>query len=100
MGIPVSLTGLVIDRKSPLYDEARLEYHAGLPPTHPLYIVFCQNVHDIQNAIRWSRRHGVPIRVRSGRHSYEGYSTVNNGVVMDVSRLNQVRWDPGSGLSC
>lgn len=99
MRTPKSLTGLVIDRRSPLYDQARLEYNTGLSQAHPLYIVFCQNVQDIRNAVRWARRHRVPVRARSGRHSYENYSVVDDGVVIDVSPLNDVSLDPESGLA-
>ncbi|MDA8345108.1 MAG: FAD-binding oxidoreductase [Thermaerobacter sp.] len=95
--IPDTLTGLVVDRFSPLYDEARMDYNTGLPPFFPKYIVFCFDVHDVQNAVRWSQAHGLPIRARSGRHSYEGYSLVDGGVVIDVSRLNQVELTHGSG---
>jgi FAD/FMN-containing dehydrogenase len=92
-----TLTGLVIGRDSPLYNEGRLEYNTGIRPACPLYIVYCQDVHDVQNAICWARRHSVPIRVRSGAHSYEGYSVVDGGVVIDVSPLNQVVLDGESG---
>lgn len=99
LGISDTLTGLVVDRTNPLYDEARLDYNTGLPPARPMYIVFCQDVHDIVNAVRWSRRHGVPLRVRSGRHSYENYSVLDEGLVIDVSPLNRITFDPATGLA-
>ena len=95
--IPPTLTGLVVDRSSPLYEEARLDYNTGLPPVFPKYIVYCYDVHDVQNAIRWSRAHGLPLRARSGGHSYEGYSLVEGGVVIDVSLLKAVTFDRSSG---
>ena len=96
--IPETLTGLVIDRFSPLYDQARLDYNTGLPPVFPKYIVYCYGVHDVQNDVLWSRGHGLPIRARSGGHSYEGYSLVDGGVVIDISKINQIDLDRSSGL--
>lgn len=32
-------------------------------------------------------------RVRSGRHSYEGYSVVEGGVVIDVSQMTDKSYD-------
>lgn len=45
------------------------------------------------NAVKWARERGVRLRVRSGRHSYEGFSTVNGGIVIDVSAMNKVKVD-------
>ncbi|MHB8926567.1 MAG: FAD-binding oxidoreductase [Bacillota bacterium] len=97
--IPDTLTGLVIDRFSPLYDEARLDYNTGLPPASPKYIVYCHGAHDVQNDILWSRGHGVPLRARSGRHSYENYSVLDGGVVIDVSKMNQIVLYRSTGLA-
>lgn len=96
---PQTLTGLVVDRHSPLYDEARKDYNAGLSPFFPKYIVYCYDVHDVRNAVRFSRAHHLPIRARSGGHSYEGYSLVDGGVVIDVSLLRRVELQPARGAA-
>ena len=43
--------------------------------------------------MRWARYRNVPIRMRSGRHSYEGLSVVDAGIVIDVSEMTQVDVD-------
>ena len=89
---PDTLTGDVIDRFNPAYDAARQDNNQRLQ-FFPQYIDFCESVHDVQNAVNWCREHAVPLRGRSGRHSYEDYSVLNGGVVIDVSRLNDVTLD-------
>jgi FAD/FMN-containing dehydrogenase len=96
MKIPKTLTGLVVDRCSPLYNEARMDFNSRFSLC-PRYIVFAQDVHDVQTAILWARRHNLPLRARSGRHSYEAYSLVNGGLVIDVSPLNKVILDRKKG---
>ncbi len=96
---PQTLTGLVVDRHSPLYDEARKDYNTGLRPFFPKYIVYCYDVHDVRNAVLYSRAHHLPIRARSGGHSYEGYSLVDGGVVIDVSLLRRVELQPDCGTA-
>ncbi|AVV60253.1 FAD-binding oxidoreductase [Paenibacillus glucanolyticus] len=59
----------------------------------PRVIVFCRRTQDVINAVKWARERGVRLRVRSGRHSYEGFSTVNGGIVIDVSAMNKVKVD-------
>lgn len=96
MKIPDTLTGLVVDRCSPIYNEARMDFNSRFSLC-PLYIVYAQDVHDVQTAILWARRHNLPLRVRSGGHSYEAYSLVNGGVVIDVSPLDKVILDRKRG---
>lgn len=95
---PRSLTGLVLAPGDPGYDEARLDYNTALPPRRPSYIAFARSTADVRRAIRFADR-TYPIRARSGRHSYEGYSVVTGGVVSDVSDLAQVRLDPLSKMA-
>jgi FAD/FMN-containing dehydrogenase len=41
----------------------------------------------------WSREQDVTLRVRGGRCSIEGWSNINNGVVLDISRLKDIEID-------
>lgn len=93
-----TLTGDVVDRKSPLYPAARLDFNRRFQRC-PRYVVFCASVDDVRRAILWSRERGLPLRPRSGRHSYEGYSILNGGVVIDVSPLRAVHLDAAGGCA-
>ncbi|MRG96711.1 FAD-binding oxidoreductase [Polyangium spumosum] len=84
------LTGRVVVPGDLGYEDARESYN-GRFSRHPLAIVFCQNVNDVVNAIRWARARGVPVRPRSGRHCYEAYSTADDALVIDVSDMRTVR---------
>jgi FAD/FMN-containing dehydrogenase len=53
---------------------------------------------DVRDAVRFTAARGVRVRARSGGHSYAGYSTLPNGIVLDLRRLNAVRFDKSSGL--
>ncbi len=43
--------------------------------------------------------HDVALRVRSGRHSLEGWSNVDNGIVIDISELKSVHIDTASRIA-
>lgn len=96
-GEPV-LTGDVVWLTDPRYDQARQDYNTRFD-VHPRVIVFCRGVEDVRNAVRWAAFHQVPIRPRCGRHSYEGWSLVQDGIVVDVSPMDAVRVDPASGTA-
>ncbi|SFE48998.1 FAD/FMN-containing dehydrogenase [Bacillus sp. OV194] len=83
------LTGEVVTRFSPSYEEARQEWNRAVQK-FPLVIVYCTNTGDVSNAIIWARKHEVQIRIRSGGHHYEGYSIENGVIVVDLSRMDGI----------
>jgi FAD/FMN-containing dehydrogenase len=94
---PATLTGHIVRPGDAAYTEARLGWDQ-LFSHYPLAIVFARETQDVVNALTWARQHNVALRVRSGRHALEGWSNVDNGIVIDVSRLKSVRLDPGARL--
>lgn len=83
------LTGRLVFPESPEYDAARQEYNTSFD-RFPHVIVFAQDNQDIVNAIQWARLHKRPLRLRSGRHNYEGLSVVDHGVIIDVSEMKKI----------
>lgn len=45
---------------------------------------------DVLTAVKWAVSHGVPLRARSGGHSYAGYSTLSGGMVLDLRHLRGI----------
>lgn len=83
------LTGRIVIPTDPDYDIARINLNLSIPKL-PCIIVFCQNKKDVCNALKWARERHIPFRVRSGRHSYENFSLLNDGLVIDVSEMNKI----------
>lgn len=89
---PAELTGRIVRPHDPDYAEASLGWDE-LFVRYPLVIVYAQRTQDVVNALTWARQHDVAMRVRSGGHSLEGWSNVDNGIVIDVSELKSVHID-------
>jgi len=83
------LTGRVVFPDDPSYENARMDYNTRFSK-YPRVIVFCQEIQDVINAVKWARENRVPIRARCGGHSYEAFSILNHGIVIDVSEMNKV----------
>lgn len=99
------LTGRVVLPGELDYNVERTNYNTRYTRS-PAALVFCQNVEDVQNAIRCVSIKGIPFRIRSGRHSYEELSLMDEGLIIDVSGLASATIDPltdtarvGVGLS-
>ncbi|WP_445170376.1 FAD-binding oxidoreductase [Mycolicibacterium sp. Dal123E01] len=87
-----ALTGRVVHPGDAGYAEASRGWNHLF--THkPAAVVFAQNTGDVVNALTWARQQGVPFRARSGGHALEGWSGVDDGVVIDVSALKSVAID-------
>ncbi|WP_405831739.1 FAD-binding oxidoreductase [Streptomyces sp. NBC_01176] len=89
---PAKLTGRIVRPNDPDYADASLGWDE-LFVHYPLVIVYAQRTQDVVNALTWARQHDVALRVRSGGHSLEGWSNVDNGIVIDVSELKSAHID-------
>jgi len=72
------------------YSTAAKPFNVALGVRKPAAIAKVANVADVGTCVRRVRGHGVPLAARSGGHSYAGFSTPNNGVVVDVSALKNI----------
>ena len=96
--LAAAVRGPVLARGGSGYQLARLEYDSLYDAVKPLAIVQPLDAADVAAAVRWATKTGVHIVARSGGHSYGGYSTVANGVVVDLQRLKSVTVSLGRGL--
>jgi hypothetical protein len=74
------------------YDTARLIFNRAFD-RHPALIVYCANASDVARGLEFAQKTNVSIAVRSGGHNRAGFSTCDNGVVLDLSKMNQVTVD-------
>jgi FAD/FMN-containing dehydrogenase len=88
-----TIGGPVLGPSDPGYDEARKLWNAAIDG-HPAVIVRAQSVADVSHALAFARENGLEVAVRGGAHHPGGSSTVEDGLVIDLSLLNQVTVDP------
>ncbi len=75
------------------YDEHRKIWNGSID-RRPALIARCAGVADVMTAIRFARRTGSIVAVRSGGHSWPGLSLCDGGVVIDLSLMKGIRVDP------
>ena len=74
---------------------AALVYNTRFDARRPDAVVQARDTADVAAAVRWANRFDVPLVARSGGHSYAGYCTTADGVVLDLSRLRGIRVNDG-----
>ncbi len=88
-----SLAGELIRPTDEVYDEARKVWN-GLIDKHPALIARCADAGDVVTAVNFAREHDVLLSVRSGGHNVAGRAVCDEGLVVDLSPMRDVRVDP------
>jgi FAD/FMN-containing dehydrogenase len=87
------ITGDVIAPADPAYDTERRVWNA-MVDRFPALIVQCRNAQDIAAGIDFARSHDLPLTVRGGGHGVAGRAVCDGGVMIDLSRMNEIVIDP------
>ena len=53
----------------------------------PKFIAVCANEKGVQEAVAFAQTNKLPIAVKSGGHSFEGFSTNDGGLMLDLSGM-------------
>ena len=81
------------------YDDA-LKRWAANAVRKASVVAFVKDEKDVALAIKYARDTGLPIAIRGGGHSAAGASSIENGLVIDLSRyLNGVTIDAEKKLA-
>jgi FAD/FMN-containing dehydrogenase len=86
------LSGQVITPDHAAYETARRVWN-GMIDKHPAVIARCADADDIAAALRFAGEHELPIAVRGGGHNVAGTAVVDDGIVIDLSAMREVRID-------
>lgn len=78
------------------YAEAAAVWNGDHNDQRPAIVVRCVGAADVITAVRFARSTGLTIAVRGGGHSIAGFSTCDDGMVIDLSPMNAVRVDPAA----
>src|SRR4030095_4986282 len=93
-----SLTGDVLVEGDREYERARLCFNL-LIDRRPAAIARCVDVGDVAAALAFGQARSLEIAVRGGGHNPAGHCAVDDGLVIDLSRLRDVRVDPENGIA-
>jgi FAD/FMN-containing dehydrogenase len=75
---------------SSTYDTVRLTQNPRYDGARPLAVLSVAGAQDVATAFSFAQDHGVRVAIRSGGHSYPGWSAGDGALVVDVRPLSQV----------
>jgi FAD/FMN-containing dehydrogenase len=87
------LDGRVVTDQDDDYGQLRRIWNHDID-RRPRAIVQAETVADVQTVVRAASEFTGLLAVRGGGHSFGGHSTVDDGIVLDLSRMRGVSIDP------
>ncbi|MFD3842786.1 FAD-binding oxidoreductase [Streptomyces sp. NPDC058642] len=73
-------------------------YNTRFDNLKPAAVAYIAHAEDIRTTLAYARAHHLHIAIRNGGHSYAGWSSGNNRLIVDVSKLNKVRSSGGTAV--
>ncbi|NHX35743.1 MULTISPECIES: FAD-binding oxidoreductase [Halolamina] len=80
------------------YDDARNVWN-GLINKYPAVVARAENASDVAESVAFAREHDLALSVSGGAHNQTGSAVVNQGVVVDLSRMDGVGVDPDTEVA-
>jgi FAD/FMN-containing dehydrogenase len=91
----------LLERGADGYEEARQAavWNGRKPERYPQAIVLAETADDVVEAVRYARAEGLKIKARSGGHSWTASSLREGALLIDLSRLTGIEFDPDSRVA-
>ncbi len=90
------LDGRLLREGDPMFAAAMEINATRYAATRPEGIAVCATPRDAATCVSWARETGTPFAVRSGGHSYAGFSN-SSGLIINVRDMAGVTVDPAEG---
>ncbi|OYE03009.1 FAD-linked oxidase [Nostoc sp. 'Peltigera membranacea cyanobiont' 232] len=91
-GLKTNVKGHVVLPDDPSYDEVRKIWNAMID-RRPAVIVQCAEADDVPHVITFARENGLEISIRGAGHNIAGNAVCDNGLMIDLSKMTNVRID-------
>lgn len=75
------------------YDKARQVWNATID-RRPALIARCKSAADVVQAVNFGRKHALLVSVRGGGHNIAGNAVCDDGLMIDLSPMKNVKVDP------
>lgn len=85
--------GKIINPGDSSYDEARTIWNEMFDK-RPSIILQCKNTDDVVRAVQFGRKNNLLTAVRGGGHNSAGNSVCDDGLVIDLSDISEVKVNP------
>jgi hypothetical protein len=65
----------------------------------PAAIAECRSTEEVSQAMAYAIKNNLPVSIKSGGHSFEGFSSTDESLVINLSSLKEVQWENDDTIS-
>jgi FAD/FMN-containing dehydrogenase len=91
--LETGFSGSIIQPHDDAYDDARRVFN-GMIDRRPALVVRPADTPSVQKAVRFARDRGLAVSVKGGGHSAAGHAVVDDGLMIDLSLIKEIKIDP------
>ncbi|MGW3104909.1 FAD-binding oxidoreductase [Streptomyces sp. NPDC001100] len=92
------LDGTLVRPGDASWKTAHQLYNTRFDNLKPAAVAYVANADDIRSVLSYARAHSIKVAIRNGGHSYAGWSSGDNRLIVDVSKLNKIRASGSSAV--
>ncbi|MFF4401840.1 FAD-binding oxidoreductase [Streptomyces sp. NPDC001480] len=85
------LDGTLVRPGDAAWKTAHQLYNTRFDGLKPAAVAYIAHADDIRTTLAYAHAHGIRVSIRNGGHSYAGWSSGDNRLIVDVSKLNRIR---------
>eukprot|EP00475_Leptophrys_vorax_P019469 TRINITY_DN2660_c0_g1_i1.p1 TRINITY_DN2660_c0_g1~~TRINITY_DN2660_c0_g1_i1.p1 ORF type:complete len:491 (+),score=124.93 TRINITY_DN2660_c0_g1_i1:31-1503(+) len=91
--LAAELTGSLILPSSSDFSTDSQQWNQDYDTIKPAAVAYCASEMDVQNVVAFASNNSIQVSIRSGGHSFAGFSVCAGCVVIDTSKLDQLQFD-------
>ncbi|MFF7142842.1 FAD-binding oxidoreductase [Streptomyces nodosus] len=92
------LDGTLVRPGDRSWSTAHQLYNTRFDSLKPAAVAYVAHADDIRTVLSYARAHGVKVAIRNGGHSYAGWSSGDNRLIIDVGNLHTIRASTGEAV--
>ncbi|MGW2426870.1 FAD-binding oxidoreductase [Streptomyces sp. NPDC001640] len=92
------LDGALVRPGDRAWATARQLYNTRFDSLKPTAVAYAAHADDIRTVLAYARAQGVKVAIRNGGHSYAGWSSGDDRLIIDVGKLNTIRASAGEAV--
>ncbi|MFV0223736.1 FAD-binding oxidoreductase [Empedobacter falsenii] len=82
---------MILTKDDEKYNQYRKSFNKRIEK-FPKIIAICKTENTIKKAIALANEKQLKIAIRSGGHSFEGFSNIDNGMLIHLGLMNKITW--------
>ncbi len=82
---------ILISKDDSRYNALRQGFNKRIDK-HPQVIALCKNTNGVVEAVKYARQNKLDVTIKSGGHSFEGFSCNDGGMMINLSMMNTIDW--------